>query len=119
MSVVETVHARRMKREGEVAEENKCSGLKEACEKDEGRRGWTMSAVERVHARMRGRRGGQMSAAERVHARMRGRRGRQMSAVERVHVRRMREEEGRTNVCSREGTCKKDEGGGGEDKCLR
>ena len=33
-----------------------------------------------------------------------------MSAVERVHVRRMREEEGRTNVCSREGTCEKDEG---------
>ena len=33
MSVVEMVHARRMKREGEVhvAEENKCSGLKEAC----------------------------------------------------------------------------------------
>ena len=42
-----------------------------------------------------------------------------MSAVERVHVRRMREEEGRTNVCGREGACKKDEGGGGEDKCLR
>ena len=83
MSVVEMVHARRMKREGEVAEENKCSGLKEACEKDEGRRGRTMSAVERVH------------------------------------VRRMREEEGRTNVCGREGTCKKDEGEGGEDKCLR
>ena len=40
-----------MKREGEVGEENKCSGLKEACEKDEGRRGRTMSAVERVHAR--------------------------------------------------------------------
>ena len=59
MSVVEMVHARRMKREGEVAE-NKCSGLKEACEKDEGRRGRTMSAVERVHARrMRARRGGQ------------------------------------------------------------
>ena len=83
MSVVEMVHARRMKREGEVAEENKCSGLKEACEKDEGRRGRTMSAVERVH------------------------------------VRKMREEEGRTNVCGREGACEKDEGGGGEDKCLR
>ena len=60
MSVVEMVHARRMKREGEVAEENKCSGLKEACEKDEGRRGRTLSAAERVHVRrMRGRRGGQ------------------------------------------------------------
>ena len=52
-----------------------------------------------------------MSAVERVHARrMRGRRGGQMSAAERVHVRRMREEEGRTNVCSREGACEKDGG---------
>ena len=33
-----------------------------------------------------------------------------MSAAERVHVRRMREEEGRTNVCGREGACEKDEG---------
>ena len=61
-----------------------------------------------------------------------------MSVSERVHSRRMREEEGRTNVCGREGACKKDEGeegrtmsaaervhvrrmkgGGGEDKCLQ
>ena len=46
------------------------------------------------------------------------RRGGKTSAVERVHVRRMREE-GRTTVCGREGACKKDEGGGGEDKCLQ
>ena len=76
MSVVEMVHARRMKREGEVAEENKCSGLKQACEKDEGRKGRTMSVVERVHAR-----------------RMREGEGRTMSAAERVHVRRMRAED--------------------------
>ena len=61
-----------------------------------------------------------------------------MSAVERVHAKKMRGDEGRTNVCSREGTCEKDEGGeegrknvcgkegacekderGGEDKRLR
>ena len=42
-----------------------------------------------------------------------------MYAVERVHARRMRGEEGRTNVCSREGAWEKGEGGGGEDKCLR
>ena len=61
-----------------------------------------------------------------------------MYAVERVHARRMRGEEGRTNVCGREGVWEKDEGeegrtnvcsregawekgegGGGEDKCLR
>ena len=41
-----------------------------------------------------------------------------MSAVERVHGRRMRREEGRTNVCGREGAWEKDDGGGGEDKCL-
>ena len=60
MCAVEMVLARRMKREGEVAEENKCLGLKEACEKDEGRRRRTMSAMEREHARkMRGSRGKQ------------------------------------------------------------
>ena len=41
MPVVEMVHARRMKREGEVGEDNKCSGLKEACEKDEEEEGRT------------------------------------------------------------------------------
>ena len=61
-----------------------------------------------------------MSVVERVHGRrMRGRRGGQMSAVERVHGRRMRREEGRTNVCGREGAWEKDDGGGGEDKCMR
>ena len=76
-----------------------------------------IAAVERVHGRrMRGRRGGQMSAVDRVHGRrMRRRRVGQMYAVERVHGRRMRRR--RTNVCSREGACEKDEGGGGEDKC--
>ena len=34
----------------------------------------------------------------------------QMCEVERVHARGMRGEEGRTNVCSREGTCEKDGG---------
>ena len=81
-----------------------------------------MSAVERVHVRMmrEKRRGGKTSAVERVHVRrMREeRRGGKTYAVERVHVRRMREE-GRTNVCGKEGACEKDEGGGGEDKCLR
>ena len=57
-----------------------------------------------------------MSAVEAVHARRV--RGGKTSAVERVHVRRMREE-GRTNVCGREGAWKKDEGRGGEDKCLQ
>ena len=33
-----------------------------------------------------------------------------MSAVQRVHGRRMRREEGRTNVCGREGACEKDGG---------
>ena len=42
-----------------------------------------------------------------------------MSAVERVHGRRMTGEEGRTNVCGREGACENDEGRGGEDKCLQ
>ena len=52
-----------------------------------------------------------MPAVERVHARRIGRRRvGQMSAAERVHVRKMREKEGRTNVCSREGTCEKDKG---------
>ena len=46
--------------------------------------------------------------------RMRGegrqRRRGEIREVERVHARRMRGEEGRTNVCSREGACEKDEG---------
>ena len=71
MSAVEAVCE---KGEGEEGEEDKCLGLKEACEKNKGRR-----EEER----------GQMCEVERVHARgMRGRGGR-MSAVERVHVRRM------------------------------
>ena len=37
-----------------------------------------------------------------------------MSAAERVHVRRMREDEGRTNVSSREGKCEKDKGKRGQ-----
>ena len=74
---------RRMKREGEEGEEDKCLWLKEECE---GRG---------------------------------GRRGGQICEVERVHVRRMRREEGRRNVCSGEGPCEKDEGGGGEVKYVR
>ena len=85
---VEAVHARRMKGKGEEGEEDKCSWLKEACEKDEER-------GEREEERG------------------------QIREVERVHVRRMREEEGRTNVCSGDGACEEDEGGGGEDKCLQ
>ena len=34
----------------------------------------------------------------------------QIREVERVHVRRMREEEGRTNVCGGDGACEKDGG---------
>ena len=37
MSAVEAVNVRRMKGEGEEGEEDKCSWLKETCEKDEGR----------------------------------------------------------------------------------
>ena len=88
MSVVEAVHVRTMKGKGEEGEEDKCSWLKEACEKDEGR------------------------------GKREEERG-QVCEVERVHARRMREEEGRTDICSREGAYEKDEGGGGEDRCLR
>ena len=48
----------------------------------------------------------------------RGRRRGQICEVERVHARRMREEEGRTNVCSGDGACEEDEEGG-EAKYVR
>ena len=38
MSAMEAVYARRMKGKGEKGEKDKWSWLKEACEKDEGRR---------------------------------------------------------------------------------
>ena len=39
IGAVETVHVRRMKREGEEGEEDKCLWLKEECEKNKGRGG--------------------------------------------------------------------------------